>query len=292
MPDETSDAMKAANLRPAAMKPEAKKPQWQAPLLWRAVQRFARIIIPIFCRIRITGDVPAELKRGPLILAGNHIANCDPMIMTAATARAGLAPRMMATGGLFRAPVIGKLMAAAGHIPVDRGRDTVVNAVPDAAAALAAGSVIFIYPEGRIGLDPAMWPERPKTGMARLALHSGVPVVPVAIWGSHAVVAYHGRSAMIRTAIRSMWRRPIVRIHFGPTVDLSGLTEGAVGHAQRASDRVMDSLVDALALVRPDEPRLPRFRDPTRPLSTARVYRGKRPIEVRHRGGAPRMGRV
>jgi hypothetical protein len=54
----------------------------------------------------------------------------------------------------------------------------------------------------------------------------------------------------------------------------------------------MDSLVDALALVRPDEPRLPRFRDPTRPLSTARVYRGKRPIEVRHRGGAPRMGRV
>jgi len=101
MPDETSDAMKAANLRPAAMKPEAKKPQWQAPLLWRAVQRFARIIIPIFCRIRITGDVPAELKRGPLILAGNHIANCDPMIMTAATARAGLAPRMMATGGLL-----------------------------------------------------------------------------------------------------------------------------------------------------------------------------------------------
>jgi 1-acyl-sn-glycerol-3-phosphate acyltransferase len=250
------------------------------------------VVIPVFCRIRITGDVSADLKRGPLILAGNHIANCDPMIMTAATARRGLAPRMMATGGLFRAPVVGKLMTQAGHIPVDRGRETVVNAVPDAADALRQASVIFIYPEGRIGLDPAMWPERPKTGLARLALHTGVPVVPVAIWGSHAVVAYHGRSAMIRTAIRSMWRRPVVRVHFGPAVDLSDLTEGAVGHAQRASDRVMDALIDALVLLRPDEPRLPRFRDPTRPLSTARVYKGSRRLELQHRGGVPRMGRV
>ena len=137
-----------------------------------------------------------------------------------------------------------------------------------------------------------MWPERPKTGLARLALHTGVPVVPVAIWGSHAVVAYHGRSAMIRTAIRSMWRRPVVRVHFGPPVDLSDLTEGAVGHAQRASDRVMDALIDALVLLRPDEPRLPRFRDPTRPLSTARVYKGSRRLELQHRGGVPRMGRV
>jgi 1-acyl-sn-glycerol-3-phosphate acyltransferase len=278
----------------AAGVPAGREPaeHWQAPLLWRATQRFARIVIPLFCRLRITGDVPAELKHGPLILAGNHIANCDPMIMTAATARRGLAPRMMATGGLFRARVIGTLMTAAGHIPVDRGRETITNAVPDAAAALAQGSVVFIYPEGRIGLDPAMWPERPKTGMARLALHSRAPVVPVAMWGSHAVVAYHGRSAMIRTAFRSLWRRPVVRVHFGRVVDLSDLTEGAVGHAQRATDRVTEALIEALAVCRPGEPRLPRFRDPTRPLSTARVYRGRRQVVLHHRGGAPRVGGV
>jgi 1-acyl-sn-glycerol-3-phosphate acyltransferase len=265
---------------------------WRAPLLWKATQRLARIIIPLFCRLRITGDVPADLKHGPLILAGNHIANCDPMIMTAATARRGLAPRMMATGGLFRARVIGPLMAAAGHIPVDRGRESIVNAIPDASVALAQGSVVFIYPEGRIGLDPAMWPERPKTGMARLALHSGAPVVPVAIWGSHAVIAYHGRGAMIRSAIRSLWRRPVVRVHFGRVIDVSDLTEGAVGHAQQASDRVTEALIEALTLCRPDEPRLPRFRDPTRPLSTARLYKGRRQVVLRHRGGAPRAGGV
>ena len=251
------------------------EPRWTPPRLWINVQRLARVVIPVFCRLRVTGQVPPELRSGPLILAGNHIANCDPMIEAAATHVAGVAPRMMATGGLFRAAVAGPLMRRAGHIPVDRGRDTVVNAIPDAAAALRAGSVVFIYPEGRIGLDPAMWPERPKTGLARLALRTGAPVVPVAIWGSHAVVAYHGRDAMIRSLLRSLVHRPVVRVHFGPPVDLSDLRDGAVGHAQKASDRVMTALVAALARIRPDEPRLPRFRDPTRPLSTARTYRAR-----------------
>jgi 1-acyl-sn-glycerol-3-phosphate acyltransferase len=122
-----------------------------------------------------------------------------------------ISPRMMATGGLFRAPIVGAFMTRAGHIPVDRGRDTAAKAVPDATQALRAGSVVFIYPEGRIGLDPAMWPERAKTGLARLALATGVTVVPVATWGSHAVIAYHGRGAMFRTLISSIWRRPTGR---------------------------------------------------------------------------------
>ena len=213
----------------------------------------------------------AELRRGPLILAGNHIATFDPIATTAASYRAGVAPRMMATGGLFRARFIGPLMSAAGHIPVDRGRDTVTNAVPEAVTALQSGSVVFIYPEGRIGLDPAMWPERAKTGLARLALASGAPVVPVAIWGTHEVVAYHGWRAMLRTLISSIWRRPTVRVHFGARVDLSDLRAGAVGHAQQASDRVMDAIAAELAPLRKDEPRLPRFRDHTRPVSVSRV---------------------
>jgi 1-acyl-sn-glycerol-3-phosphate acyltransferase len=182
---------------------------------------------------------------------------------------------MMATGGLFRAPLVGPLMTAAGHIPVDRGRHTVANAVPEAVAALEVGSVIFIYPEGRIGLDPAMWPERAKTGLARLALATGAPVVPVAIWGSHEIVAYHGWRVMIRMGISALWRRPTVRIHFGAPVDLSDLRVDAVGHAQKASDRIMQAIASELAPLRQDEPRLPRFRDHTRPVSTSRVFRRK-----------------
>jgi 1-acyl-sn-glycerol-3-phosphate acyltransferase len=248
-------------------------PGWRPPRLWRFVLRLASVVVPLVCRLRVTASQPVDdrLRRGPLILAGNHIANFDPVATTAACGRLRIAPRMMATGGLFRAPVVGTLMRAAGHIPVDRGQETVRNAVPDAVAALAAGSIVFIYPEGRIGLHPAMWPERPRTGIARLALATGAPVVPVAIWGSHEVLAYHGWSAMLWTLFSSLWRRPVVRVHFGTPVDLDDLRLGEVGHAQRASDRIMDAITAELPRLRADEPGVPRFRDHTRPVTLARA---------------------
>jgi 1-acyl-sn-glycerol-3-phosphate acyltransferase len=251
--------------------------RWRAPWVWRCALWLAGILVPLLCRLRVTTSMPYHLTRGPLILAGNHIGTFDPIATAAACRQMRIAPRMMATGGLFRAPVVGPLMRMAGHIPVDRGRDTVTNAVPDAIGALAASSTVFIYPEGRIGLDPGMWPERAKTGLARLALSTGAPVVPVAIWGSHEVVAYHGWRVMIRMTISSLWRRPTVRVHFGAPVDLAGLRLGEVGHAQRASDRIMDAIAAELAPLRKDEPGVPRFRDHTRPVALTRSRRPPTP---------------
>jgi 1-acyl-sn-glycerol-3-phosphate acyltransferase len=255
---------------------DAPTPRWRPPLFWRFVLGLARVAIPLICRLRVTGDVPDAYRQGPLILAGNHIGTFDPVCFTAAARTRRLAPRMMATGGLFRVPIIGPLMRAAGHIPVDRGRSTVANAIPNAVHAVLAGSVVFIYPEGRIALDPGMWPERAKSGLARLALATGAPVVPVATWGSHEVVAYHGMANMIRTIITAVWRRPTVRIHFGAPVDLSDLHAGVTGDAQRASDRIMDAITADLVTLRTAEPRLPRYRDPTRPVSDARLHRSHR----------------
>ena len=122
-----------------------------------------------------------------------------------------------------------------------------------------------------------MWPERAKTGMARLALASGAPVVPVAIWGSHEVIAYHGRRQMMAdadlVAVAAPDRSGPLRSAGRPV--RPGL--GAVGHAQRASDRIMDAIAAELAPLRKDEPRLPRFRDHTRPVSLARVRAVTRP---------------
>jgi hypothetical protein len=78
---------------------------------------------------------------------------------------------------------------------------------------------------------------------------------------------------MFRTLISSIWRRPVVKVHFGAPVDLSDLREGAVGHAQRASDRIMEAITTELVPLRRDELRLPRYLDETRPLSTARRLR-------------------
>jgi 1-acyl-sn-glycerol-3-phosphate acyltransferase len=252
-------------------------PSWSAPLIWRVLQDVGRVVVAVVCRFRVTGEVAPDLRRGPLILAANHISNFDPICMTAGSRSRGVSPRIMATGGLFRPPVVGWVMTRSGHLPVNRGQDTVAHAVPTALSALREGAPVCIYPEGRIGLDPALWPERAKTGLARLALATGAPVIPVAIWGSHEVMAYHGRATMVRTLLSSIWRRPKVRMRFGAPVDLSDLREGAVGDAQRATDRIMAALIRELATLRLDEPGVPRFIDPTRPVSTARSYRGTQP---------------
>ncbi|MET7400931.1 lysophospholipid acyltransferase family protein [Dactylosporangium sp. NPDC005572] len=233
----------------------------------------ARIVVGAVARLRVSGEVPAGVRAGAVMFAANHIGPFDPVVITAACGKARLAPRLMATGGLFRAPVVGGVMRAAGHIRINRRQADVAAAVDDVAAALAIGSHVLGYPEGRITLDPGMWPERGKTGMARVALRTGVTVVPVAQWGAHEVAAWGGFGPTLRTVCRSLLRRPVVRVHFGAPVDLSGIDPGAPGAAQQATDRIIDAITAELRPLRAAEPRLPRYVDPVRPLSTQRRHR-------------------
>jgi 1-acyl-sn-glycerol-3-phosphate acyltransferase len=236
----------------------------------------ARVVVMPVARLRVTGEVPAVLRDGPVIFAVNHIGPFDPVAVSAACRVARLAPRLMATGGLFRAPVVGSVMRAAGHIRINRRQADVGDAVDVVADAVAVGSHVLGYPEGRITLDPGMWPERGKTGLARIALRSGAPVVPVAQWGAHEVAAWGGFGPTMRTLGRSLLRRPVVRVHFGAPVDLSDLDVAAPGAAQRATDRIMDAITAELVRLRVAEPRLPQYVDPVRPLSTQRRHRPAR----------------
>ncbi|TCC00282.1 1-acyl-sn-glycerol-3-phosphate acyltransferase [Micromonospora zingiberis] len=246
---------------------------WQPPLIWRFAQLLARLVVGVLARLEVTGDVPAALRGGPLILAANHISPFDPIVLAAACRERRIAPRIMATGGLFRAPLIGTAMRRAGHIRVDRGTSGVHRALDDAASAAAGGAAVLVYPEGRIGLDPGMWPERGKTGTARLALACGAPVIPVAQWGSHEVLPYRAPRGLLGGVVRALLRRPTVRVHFGAPVDLSGLGHGVPGAARTATDRIIDALTDTLAPLRPDEPDRPRYVDPGRPVDTSRSHR-------------------
>jgi 1-acyl-sn-glycerol-3-phosphate acyltransferase len=246
---------------------------WQAPRLWRFLQLVGRALVGPVARLRVTGDVPEHLRHGPLILAANHISPFDPVVLSAACQIRGIAPRIMATGGLFRAPIFGAAMRHSGHIRVDRRSAEVGQALSMAAAAVAAGSVVLVYPEGRIGLDPGMWPERGKTGVARLAFASGAVVVPVAQWGAHEVLPYGTPKGILRSIARAVIRRPVIRVHFGDPVDLSGLDPTVPGAARRATDRIIEALTTTLAPLRPDEPDRPRYRDPSRPSETTRPHR-------------------
>lgn len=246
---------------------------WRVPWVWRLLLFVAPAVVFPICRLRVSGAVPQRWRRGPLILAANHVSPVDPIVMAAACRKAGLAPRFLATGGIFRAPVAGAVMRACGHIRVDRRTPRVAQALPEAAAALRAGSVVLVYPEGRIGLDPWMWPERGKTGVARMAAMSGAPVVPVAQWGAHEVLPYTAPKDLLRSVLRAMWRRPVVWVRFGDPVDLSGLSGAAGAQAMRATQRIVEAIDATLVPLRPDEPRLPRFVDRTRPVDMSRVRR-------------------
>jgi 1-acyl-sn-glycerol-3-phosphate acyltransferase len=247
--------------------------RWVTPLTWRILLVTARVLVGAVCRLRVTGDVPAPLRTGPVILAANHIGPFDPIAVTAACRVRRLAPRLMATGGLFRAPVVGSVMRAAGHIRVNRRQADVADALGAVTDALAQHAFVLGYPEGRITLDPGMWPERGKTGLARVALRTGAPVVPVAQWGAHEVMAWGGGGAMLATLLRSIVRRPVVRVHFGTPIDLTDLVETTPGAAQRATDRIIDAITAELKPLRADEPRLPKYIDDRRPISVQRRHR-------------------
>jgi 1-acyl-sn-glycerol-3-phosphate acyltransferase len=244
---------------------------WRVPVLWRVLLRLSRVIVPLICRVRVSGPVPP--RGAGVILAANHVSPVDPIVMTAVCGRAGIAPRFMATGGLFDAPVVGWVMRASGHLRVDRKTARVAEALPAAVAALRGGAMVLLYPEGRIGLDPWMWPERGKTGVARMAALAGVPVVPVAQWGAHAVLPYDSPRRLVRSVLVAMWRRPVVRVRFGEPVDLAGLQGPAGAAAVRATDRIVQAVTETLVPLRAGELELPRVVDATRPVDLSRVRR-------------------
>jgi 1-acyl-sn-glycerol-3-phosphate acyltransferase len=251
---------------------------WRAPPMWRFLLAVSPALIFPFCRLRVSGAVPRELRDGPLILAANHVSPVDPAVITAACHKVGLAPRFLATGGLFRAPLFGAVMRRCGHIRVDRRSERVAQALPDAAQALRAGSTVLIYPEGRIGLDPWMWPERGKTGVARIAAMSGAPVVPVAQWNSHRVLPYGTPRGLLRSLLRALWRRPVVDVRFGAPVDLSGLSGPAGARMTQATRLIVEGIDRTLLPLRAGELRMPVHVDTTRPRDMSRV---------RPRGGDP-----
>lgn len=131
-------------------------------------------------------NIPAE---GGAILVINHISNLDPVI--AGIQIADRRPvRALAKASLFSKPVIGNVLKKMEHIPVYRNSADAAEAYKTAIERLEAGEVIAIYPEGTIPMNVDAMGEF-KTGAARLALATGVPIIPIGQWGIHQVLPAH-----------------------------------------------------------------------------------------------------
>ena len=249
----------------------AAAPPWW---FWRFLLRRFSWLVGIFGRVEVTGSVPAELRNGPLLLAANHIGDFDPFVVAVALHRVGVVPRIMATGGIISAPVAGPLLERTGAIRVERGTELARHAVRVTEVALVSGGHVVAYPEGRVGLAPDAWPERGRTGISRMALGLGVPVIPVSQWGAHEVLQYGNDWGKLRTAVRAIVRRPALRVHVGPPVKLDDLQMGRVGDANRARYRIAAAITRGLVPLRADDAGHPAFIDPTRPTTAVAAYPG------------------
>jgi 1-acyl-sn-glycerol-3-phosphate acyltransferase len=248
----------------------AAEPWW----FWRFLLTHFSWLVSIFGRVEVTGGIPEELRGGPLLFAANHIGDFDPFVIAVALHKAGVLPRIMATGGILSAPVAGPLLERTGAIRVERGTELARHAVRVTEVALVQGGHVVAYPEGRVGLTADGWPERGRTGMARLALGLGVPVIPVSQWGAHEVLQYGNDWGKLRTALRAVVRRPALQVHVGPPVTLDDLRMGRVGDANRARYRIAAAMTRGLVPLRADEPDRPAFLDPTRPTTAVAAFPG------------------
>jgi 1-acyl-sn-glycerol-3-phosphate acyltransferase len=256
------------------------------PAVWRTMSSIDSGLVHLVGRLKVTGGIPLALRRRPLLLAANHIGVFDAFVLIAACRQIGVTPRFLLAGGLLDAPVIGPALRASGHLRIDRGKASAIEQFGQAVEALrTTSSPIVVYPEGRISHDPGLWPERGKTGAARLALAAEVPVIPISQWGAHEAV-YWGTDKvagpadllpLARSGFTAPLRRPRFQVHFGVPVDLSDVDATRPGAGVRAHAKIMQAITDGLVPLRSTEPDRPRFHDPTRPTDTTSPWRPTTP---------------
>jgi 1-acyl-sn-glycerol-3-phosphate acyltransferase len=187
-------------------------------------------------------NIPAE---GGVLLVANHVSHLDPIFSGLVVDKARRVPRFLAKHSLWKVPLLGAALRGSEQIPVYRNSTDAQQSLRAAVEALDRGRAVIIYPEGTITRDPEGWPMQGRTGAARLALSTEVPVVPLVHWGTREVLdGYRGR-------FRPLPRKPIT-VRCGDPVDLSGFRGRPVDAdlLREVTDVLMGRVRELLADVR------------------------------------------
>jgi 1-acyl-sn-glycerol-3-phosphate acyltransferase len=200
-------------------------------LFYRFTKLVFGLMLLVWTRKQVVGleNVP---RRGPLILASNHVNLLDPPLL------AVLMPRRIIYMGkveLWRTPIIGPLYTLAGFIPVQRfGAD--LPALRKAEKVLRQNQVLGMFPEGTRSRKPGLGKGQP--GTAIIALRSGAPIVPVAVTGT------------ARVAVpRSFFRITRVGVVFGKPFELPKGRRLNAELVEECTERIMKEI----AVLLPEE---------------------------------------
>lgn len=162
-------------------------------------------------RVEGVENIPSQ---GAFIAVANHLTELDSLTAMRALVDQDVPVYSLAKSTLFDVPVLGSILRAGGQIPVYRASASAANSLAEAERVLRAGESIMVFPEGTLSRDPLKWPMTGKTGAARLAMTTGVPVLPMGQWGAHLIL--DGYSKKLRP-----FPRKEVRVIIGRPLDLS-----------------------------------------------------------------------
>jgi 1-acyl-sn-glycerol-3-phosphate acyltransferase len=187
-------------------------------------------------------------REGPAIVACNHASYLDPLANAYAVVKAGRRPRFLAKDDLFRIPVVGRALRGARQIPVRRGIGETAP-LRQAERAVADGEIVVIYPEGTVTSRPDLLPMEGKTGTVRLSLATGVPITPMASWGSEAVWQKSGKGSL-------RFGRP-VWVKVGEPLDLASRRGAATDYesVRAMTAELMQALTDLVIDLRARYPK-------------------------------------
>ena len=149
---------------------------------WRVGLPFAAPLVRMWFRVRVSGAEHVPLN-GPAILAFNHVSALDGPILAIEVAR-GIQreSRFLVAAEFFRKRFVGWILRRYEQIPIRRGEGD-GPALDEALIAVKGGALLGVAPEGTVNPEPPSL-MRIRSGVARIALPTGAPVIPVGIWGT------------------------------------------------------------------------------------------------------------
>ena len=216
---------------------------------WRRLSVLVlRPLLPALIKQKMQGceHVPPD---GGVILAPNHLSYADWGTVALFSHKSGRYPTFLIKSPIFNVRIIGPMLRKLGQLPVYRNRGDAALVLRDAERAIRDGECVIVYPEGTASRDPDLWPMKARTGVARLALSTGAPVIPIAHWGAQHVLPYGSSRPHLLP-------RKTVRMVAGPPVDLSAFSGRPLNPAtlREATAVVMTDVTALLAGLRGETP--------------------------------------
>lgn len=211
-------------------------------LWWRITVPLFLPLVRLLFRVRVEGveHVPST---GPVIVAFNHVSVLDgPALGLETVWRIRRRVRFLVAAEIYARPLVGWILRRYEQIPIRRGEgDT--GALDVAIATVRAGAVAALAPEGRVDdHGGARGLQRIRSGIARIALPTGAPIVPVGIWGT--------QTRWPRGGPRSRRPfRPVLALSFGPPLLPMGDAQDDSA-VETLRERVRAALEDQVAQAR------------------------------------------